>query len=545
MDDKPKLSGLQTEDQRRILDAITQIRKCGLEGVLSLPQIVVCGDQSAGKSSVMEALTGIPFPRNDNRCTRFATEISLRHETEHKLTVKVIPDSDRPLEAQEKIAQFSQSITDFADLPGIIDAAMEVMGIANPGGTPDRAFAKDTLSVHLEGPGQPHVTLVDIPGLISSQTKGVSDRDIAIVAEITEHYISQPRTICLAVIQATNDVANQSILQKVRKFDPKGQRSLGVVTKIDRLPIGSDTEASFLELAKNEDVVFKLGWHVVKNRTFEERHDSLEERNSSERDFFERSVFGQLSKDNIGIDALRFRLSGLLLEHVKTELPHLRNEAETALQKVKSEMSLLGNPRGTMEECRSYLIHLSMTCYEICKAGVHGNYEDQYFRYTSDMVSSLKSERKVARLRACVQHFNSLFSETLRNYGHKYAITLQKRPAHFFDDEELHETGSEQNISRVEDTPIILSEEDARKWVRRILLRSRGKELIGNFNPHLLNELFWEQSERWEKLATDHAKTIYHHCELFLAGILSRKAPRDIKDQFWYVENVESLYNTG
>lgn len=57
------LEDLQTEEQRRVLDTVSKVRKCGLESVLSLPQIVVCGDQSSGKSSVLEALTEIPFPR--------------------------------------------------------------------------------------------------------------------------------------------------------------------------------------------------------------------------------------------------------------------------------------------------------------------------------------------------------------------------------------------------------------------------------------------------------------------------------------------------
>lgn len=59
------LDELQTDEQRRVLDTVSKVRKCGLEGVLSLPQIVVCGDQSSGKSSVLEALTEIPFPRSD------------------------------------------------------------------------------------------------------------------------------------------------------------------------------------------------------------------------------------------------------------------------------------------------------------------------------------------------------------------------------------------------------------------------------------------------------------------------------------------------
>ena len=71
------LEDLQTDEQRRVLDTVAQVRKCGLDSILSLPQLVVCGDQSAGKSFVLEALTEIPFPRNDNLYTRYATEIDM------------------------------------------------------------------------------------------------------------------------------------------------------------------------------------------------------------------------------------------------------------------------------------------------------------------------------------------------------------------------------------------------------------------------------------------------------------------------------------
>lgn len=59
----PSLENFQSDEQRRVLDTVSKVRKCGLDTVLSLPQIVVCGDQSSGKSSVLEALTEIPFPR--------------------------------------------------------------------------------------------------------------------------------------------------------------------------------------------------------------------------------------------------------------------------------------------------------------------------------------------------------------------------------------------------------------------------------------------------------------------------------------------------
>ena len=116
------------------------------------------------------------------------------------------------------------------------------------------------LSIEIEGPTRPQLTLVDLPGLIQTETKGVTKEDVDMVKEITHHYVSQPRTICLAVISATNDYANQSILTKVREVDPEGERTLGIITKPDRLPSGSGSEQAFLNLAQNEDVFFKLGW---------------------------------------------------------------------------------------------------------------------------------------------------------------------------------------------------------------------------------------------------------------------------------------------
>jgi len=70
------LQALQSEDQRKVMDIVDKLRRTGLGGIVELPQLVVCGDQSSGKSSVLEAITEIPFPRKENLCTRFATEVS-------------------------------------------------------------------------------------------------------------------------------------------------------------------------------------------------------------------------------------------------------------------------------------------------------------------------------------------------------------------------------------------------------------------------------------------------------------------------------------
>lgn len=161
-----------------MLDVVSQLRKCGLNSVLSLPQIVVCGDQSAGKSSVLEALTEIPFPRKDNLCTRYPTEIILRKGKLDSLQIKVIPDPERSAEEQRPIKDFTEVITSFEELPRVMDRATEVMGLnkVDDNGIDMRhAFARDVLSVEIEGPNRPQLTVVDLPGIVQSQTKDLSN----------------------------------------------------------------------------------------------------------------------------------------------------------------------------------------------------------------------------------------------------------------------------------------------------------------------------------------------------------------------------------
>src|SRR5580700_561694 len=74
----PFVQDLQTAEQMKLLDAIDSLRAVGIGEFTALPQLVVCGDQSSGKSSVLEAISGVPFPRKADVCTRFATEVSLR-----------------------------------------------------------------------------------------------------------------------------------------------------------------------------------------------------------------------------------------------------------------------------------------------------------------------------------------------------------------------------------------------------------------------------------------------------------------------------------
>lgn len=75
---------------RAMLDKIDRLREL-VGTAIALPQIVVVGDQSSGKSSVLESLTGFSFPRATGLCTRYATQITCRREATSSVTVGIIP----------------------------------------------------------------------------------------------------------------------------------------------------------------------------------------------------------------------------------------------------------------------------------------------------------------------------------------------------------------------------------------------------------------------------------------------------------------------
>ena len=129
-----------------------------------------------------------------------------------------------------------------------------------------RAFSENILRIEIKGPTYPQLTIVDLPGLIHTETKTQTAEDVAMVSKLVREYMLNPKSIILAVVSAKNDIANQIVLQKAREIDREGLRTLGIITKPDRLHPGSKNEEAFLDLARNEEVKFKQGWHVVKNQ---------------------------------------------------------------------------------------------------------------------------------------------------------------------------------------------------------------------------------------------------------------------------------------
>ncbi len=467
--------GLQTAEHEELLNIIDDLRSIGISHYVDLPQLIVCGDQSSGKSSVLEAISGLQFPTKDDLCTRFATELILRRGPTPSLIVTIIPSADRGKSEAKALSEFQSPSNTIDEFASIIKTAEKAMGL--DGDT--KVFANDILRVELCGPKQPHLTLVDLPGIFYAGNRPQSDKDADLVQKMVKSYMEKGRSIILAVVSAKSDLAMQAITKMARDIDPQGQRTMGIITKPDLLFAGSDSENAYVKLAKNENICFKLGWHILKNRDYDTREATRAERDAAEKEFFTKRVWSKaLPQTQLGVEKLRPRLSRVLLNQIEAELPGLNEDVDREFQSCKDRLDALGDPRTTRSQQRIYLSKTSQKFTSLITAAIDGNYTDAFFGGSDTKQGYAK------RLRAVIQSTLSDFAQTLAREGHALQIvdTVPTRPS-------LSKNG-----------PQTIARDKYLEGVTIKMRRNRGRELPGLFNPSIVGDLFFEQSKPWERI---------------------------------------------
>jgi hypothetical protein len=468
------LAGLQTDQSSRRLNQIDRIRARGVGDHISLPQLVVCGDQSTGKSSVLEGATGIPFPRQEGVCTRFATEIILRHQPgANRITAEILPSALRTENERLRMASFKRQLGGFDDLPQVIQEASALMGIrdtanADPGAL---AFAADVLRLEVVGDTGLHLTVVDLPGLISVSE---NPEDMEIVKNLVDGYLESSRTIILAVVPASNDIDTQSIIQRARKFDKEGVRTVGIITKPDLINKG--TESRVATLAKNLDrVKLKLGFFLLKNPSPAELGEgmSLAKRQQQEARFFNSSPWAEqhLDSSRVGIARLRTFLQQLLADHIDRELPKVRKEVEALLTATERQLLQIGPERSSVGQMRVFLTQMSMDFYTLTKDALDGNYHGR------DASFFPAAPELGTRLRARIHMENERFANRMRIHAAKRKIRTKEPAEEESEDstspepaEEDSEQSTSSELSRGSNDrdQICLNKKAMIKWVQQV-----------------------------------------------------------------------------
>lgn len=457
-----KFSHLRTSKSSQRLNQVEKIRAHGVGDLISLPALVVCGDQSTGKSSVLEGVTGISFPRQEGLCTRFPSEINLRHtECESvSITASIRPHISRPAEVQQTLSAYRKQLKDMSELPGVIEEVSRLMNIRGYCDNENTsAFSVDVLRIEVTGPIGLHLSVVDLPGLISVANEEQTEEDVEAVHNMVASYLQSSRTIILAVLQASNDMANQPIIKLARTHDPLGQRTVGIITKPDLINHGS--EAKIALVAKNKDnIKLKLGFFLLKNPSPAELKEcvTMAARSNLERRFFSGPAWANQNLDmsRVGAENLRIFLQDLLDTHIERELPKVREEIKKLLAERDAELRSLGEARPTTDLIRNFLTALSMRFYELLQAALDGNYHSIDTRFFS--------ESDISRLRARVQESNIKFATYMRVSGKRRKLKIEVNR----DNTEPESDDSEDDKLDDITTQLIVNKAGMMRWVKEV-----------------------------------------------------------------------------
>ncbi|KAJ5697487.1 Dynamin [Penicillium malachiteum] len=386
--------------------------------------------------------------------------------------------------------QLVREFDDFAELPGIIQEASRMMKLRSTEFLEGPAFATDVLRLEEVGNTGLHLTLVDLPGLIS-----VGDgKDIQMVRSLVDNYLESSRTIILAVILATSDAETQPIIQRAQHFDKQGDRTIGIITKPDLINKG--TEERVACLAKYQDrTQLQYGFFLLKNPSPEELKVGVTaaQRDKAESEFFSKAAWKAQGLDvsRVGIKNLRLFLPELLDKHIERELPKVREEIYRLLKRVEETIDHLGPKRSQAIQIRMFLTRVSSNFQSIIKGSLNGIYD-----LNEAELSSSKPGINL-RLRAKVHLENERFADFMRMHSQQRKIvsdsdtdenTNASSFARYAADKLCYLAGMPDDKNDYEELTVM--EEQMLDWVKEVYPQISIQEASANFHRCTISREF-------------------------------------------------------
>ena len=343
-DDKRKDVEIARDDQmmvltKKMIEIRSILNTVGQSGTLTLPSIVVIGSQSSGKSSVLEAIVGHEFlPKGSNMVTRRPIELTL------------VNTPDAKAEYGEFPALGLGKITDFS----VIQRTLTDLNMAVPA---EQCVTDDPIQLSIYSPNVPDLSLIDLPGYIQVQAK---DQPVELkqkISELCDKYI-QPPNVILAISAADVDLANSTALRASRRVDPRGERTIGVITKMDLVDA-----ARGADILSDKKYPLRLGYVGVVTR-IPQASSGLFSRPSgnittaitkNENSYFGSHPleFGADSELAVGTTTLRKKLMTVLEQTMASSLASTRDAIIQELEEATYEFKVQYNDRPLSAE--SYL----------------------------------------------------------------------------------------------------------------------------------------------------------------------------------------------
>ena len=243
------------------------LNQAGLEDKIELPKVVVIGSQSAGKSSVLESIAGFDFlPRGTGLVTRWPLIMQCVKTNTPKTHVIFAHKPDTKISDFNKVRQ------------EIIDQTEVFAGSG-------KGIVKNEIIMTIYSKDVVDLTLIDLPGFIKNATEDQPKELPKTIKTMVKNYINKESTIILAIHSATEDIANSESLQFARRYDKLGERTAGVITKVDLMDKGTNANS----LLKGEEYQLKHGYVAIKGRSQQDIKDgkTIKDALEDEKKYFE------------------------------------------------------------------------------------------------------------------------------------------------------------------------------------------------------------------------------------------------------------------
>ncbi|KAG2258589.1 hypothetical protein Bca52824_077883 [Brassica carinata] len=309
----------------------------------ALPTVAVVGGQSSGKSSVLESIVGRDFlPRGSGIVTRRPLVLQL-HKTE---------------EGTEEYAEFlhlpKRKFIDFALVrKEIQDETDRITG---------KSKQISPVPIHLSifSPNVVNLTLIDLPGLTKVAVEGQPETIVEDIESMVRTYVDKPNCIILAISPANQDIATSDAIKLAKEVDPTGERTFGVLTKLDLMDKGTNA----LEVLEGRSYRLQHPWVGIVNRSQADinRNADMMLARRKEREYFDTSPdYGHLAS-KMGSEYLAKLLSKHLESVIRSRIPSILSLINKSIEELERELDRMGRPVAVDAGAQLY------TILEMCRA---------------------------------------------------------------------------------------------------------------------------------------------------------------------------------
>ena len=360
------------EPSRQLIKFIQNLESLGIDTALpSLPKIVVVGDQSHGKSSVIEALCDISLPRSEGTCTRCPFQITTTASSPNEAwNCKISLLRRYAYNAESTGGKYEQwedtgsqnaidftNVTQKSELENALRLAQNA--ILNPQIAPNAvllandvemasnskiSFSPNIIGLEISAPELPEISLLDLPGAIAVAENTSEQHIVPFVETLITSHVSDEKALILLTIAANQDTDTSNAFRFVRGVKAEC-RCVGVLTKPDLFTKSRQNTDRMIRTLNGKMFELGNGWYVTKQLSSEEldQNVSYAEARRREEAFFTRqepwcTALADFS-EQFGIPRLQDALSHKLTEHILNELPEIASRVTDRLRKVEDQLA--------------------------------------------------------------------------------------------------------------------------------------------------------------------------------------------------------------